>query len=145
MSAQSLSKVMEAVRSRCLCLRVAAPKHEEIVKVLLSVAKKEGFMLPQPLAENIAAKSSRNLRRAILMLEATKVSNYPLQPNQQVQVADWEMFIQHVGKLIMEQQSPQQYVFPAILRLGLSVLPQLAQASGYSRQTLRITDPRNSS
>jgi replication factor C subunit 3/5 len=110
MSAQSLSKVMEAVRSRCLCLRVAAPKHEEITKVLLSVAKKEGFGLPQPLAEDIARKSSRNLRRAILMLEATKVAGYPFQPNQQVQLPDWEMFIQHIGKLIMEQQSPQQCV-----------------------------------
>lgn len=109
MSAQSLSKVMEAVRSRCLCLRVGAPQPEEITKVLFSVAKKEGFVLPQPLAEELAHKSNRNLRRAVLMLEATKVASYPFKPGQVVQVADWESFIQHVGLLIMEQQSPQQF------------------------------------
>ena len=64
------SKVIGAIRSRCLGIRVSAPTHEEIVKVLTHVAKKENVRLPEELAANIAQKSSRNLRRAILMLEA---------------------------------------------------------------------------
>lgn len=37
------------------------------------VSKKEGINLPDELAQRIASKSERNLRRALLMLEASKV------------------------------------------------------------------------
>merc|ERR1712079_595971 len=60
----STSKVIPAIRSRCLAVRVAAPKHEEICSVLTAVAKKEGCVLPAQLATRIAEKSGRNLRRA---------------------------------------------------------------------------------
>jgi replication factor C subunit 3/5 len=39
--AQSISKVIEAVRSRCLCLRVGAPTHAEIVQTLTNISTKE--------------------------------------------------------------------------------------------------------
>ena len=60
--ANSTSKVIPAIRSRCLGIRVAAPTREEIVGVLMSVAKKEGCSLPSELAKRIAEKSNRNLR-----------------------------------------------------------------------------------
>jgi len=41
LTANSLSKVIEAVRSRCLCLRVAAPDHSSIVKILEKAAKND--------------------------------------------------------------------------------------------------------
>ena len=61
------------IRSRCLCLRVAAPTVEEVSSVLLAVAHKEGVKCPPALAERIARASDRNLRRAVLTLEACKV------------------------------------------------------------------------
>ena len=60
--ANSTSKVIPAIRSRCLGIRVAAPTREEIVDLLVNVAKKEGCSLPSELAKRIAEKSNRNLR-----------------------------------------------------------------------------------
>merc|ERR1712156_425342 len=65
----STSKVIPAIRSRCLAVRVPAPTMEEISTVITSIAKKEGCSLPSQLAGRIAEKSNRNLRRAILMVE----------------------------------------------------------------------------
>ena len=60
------------IRSRCVCLRVAAPTHEEVCAVLTSVANKENLKLPPGLAMKISQASERNLRRAILALQACK-------------------------------------------------------------------------
>lgn len=61
------------MRSRCLGIRVPAPTHEEVANVLVAVAKKEQCACPQDLAMKISLHSDRNLRRALLMLEAAKV------------------------------------------------------------------------
>ena len=45
--------------------------------VLQNIAKKENCQLPLELAERIAEKSNRNLRRAILLTEACRVAQYP--------------------------------------------------------------------
>lgn len=45
----------------------------QIVSVLQTVGKKEGIIVPNDMAMKIARHSSRNMRRAILMLEACKV------------------------------------------------------------------------
>jgi replication factor C subunit 3/5 len=87
----STSKVIPAIRSRCLAVRVAAPTLPEIVTVITGVAKREGCNLPAPLANRIAEKSSRNLRRAILMVEACKVAQYPFTDDQAIQDLDWEV------------------------------------------------------
>jgi len=72
--AQGLSRVLPAIKSRCLAIRVPAPPVEDICLVLHNVCKKEGLDLPQELALKIAFKSERNLRRALLMCEACKVA-----------------------------------------------------------------------
>jgi replication factor C subunit 3/5 len=112
----SASKVIEAVRSRCLNIRINAPSRDEvslharwkhlgavvmwvwnqfsdsvqwlclsyqhsqlwlviwqILDVLLFIAKKENLVLPPELAGRIVLQSNRNLRRAILCLEACRV------------------------------------------------------------------------
>ena len=48
-------KVIAPIRSRCLCLRVAAPTVEEVSSVLLAVAQKEGVKCPPALAERMRA------------------------------------------------------------------------------------------
>lgn len=69
----STSRVLPAIRSRCLGIRVPAPTSDEIKTILHFVAKRESLSLPSELASRIAEMSGRNLRRAILMLEACKV------------------------------------------------------------------------
>ncbi|XP_062503150.1 replication factor C subunit 3-like [Corticium candelabrum] len=104
----STSKVLPAVRSRCLGIRVAAPTHEEICRILQQTCKKEGLVLPIELAKTIAEKSSRNLRKALLMCEAVRVQNPQFTPDQPVQDADWEIYLMETANLIVEQQSPKR-------------------------------------
>lgn len=108
LNCSSLTKVIEALRSRCLCIRVSAPSKKEIIQILFNICKKEGYTIPDLFAQQIANKSSRNLRRAILMLEASKVKQFPFVANQQVQQTEWETFIYHISQIILEQQSPAQ-------------------------------------
>jgi replication factor C subunit 3/5 len=103
------SKVIEPVRSRCLGIRVGAPTEDEICKVLKSVSINESFMLPDELAINIARESSRNVRRAILMLEACYVQKRgALTKDQPVQKTDWELYINQLAVEITREQTPQR-------------------------------------
>ena len=102
------SQVIAPIRSRCVCLRIAAPSHEEICGVLDTVAHKEGLKLPPQLALKIAQSSGRNLRRALLTLEACKVQQYPFSEQQPVQLPDWQLFIAAVADDVLAEQSPKQ-------------------------------------
>ena len=70
----SVTRVIPALQSRCLCIRVAGPTVPEISKVLQKICTQEKLTLPPKFAALIAKKSMRNLRRAILMLETCKVA-----------------------------------------------------------------------
>lgn len=104
----STSKVIEPVRSRCLSIRVPAPAHEDISRILLAISKKESFALPPELASHIADLAQGNLRRAILTLEAMRVKQQPLTATTKVGLPDWEEFIVSLAKEIMEEQSPKR-------------------------------------
>ena len=102
-------KVIEPLRSRCLGVRVAAPTNEEIVSVLETVANKEGISpFPNSLAQRIAQQSQRNLRRAILSLEACKAQHYPFSESTPVTLPDWEIFITQLAAGIVEEQSTKR-------------------------------------
>ena len=61
------------------------------------------------LAINIARESSRNLRRALLMLEACHVQKRDgLTKDQPVQKADWELYIAGLAVEITREQTPQR-------------------------------------
>lgn len=105
--ASSISKVIPAIRSRCLCVRVAAPTHDEIVSIITQVCAKESLKLHPTLAEKIAQKSDRNLRRAILMCEACRVEDRELSADQKVAEPDWYLFIKSIANDITREQSVQ--------------------------------------
>ncbi|XP_054270914.1 replication factor C subunit 3 [Macrosteles quadrilineatus] len=106
LSANSISQVIPAIRSRCLGIRVAAPTQQEIVSILQSVCKKEGLTLPVEFADKIAEKCDRNLRRAILMCEACKVQQYPFTADQKIAEPDWQVYMRDTAKIILQEQSP---------------------------------------
>jgi len=64
--------------------------------------------LPPKFAAQIAKKSNRNLRRAILMLETCKMDQYPFQQGQKIQSPEWEDFLQGVATQIIAEQSPKR-------------------------------------
>lgn len=102
------SKLIAPLRSRCLGIRVAAPSDTEVTKILKKVASKEGIGLPNSVAVKIAHDSERNLRKALLMLEAAKVqSGGSLLPdNFSAPQADWEIYIKQLAQDITKEQSP---------------------------------------
>ncbi|XP_032516812.2 replication factor C subunit 3 [Danaus plexippus] len=106
--ANSISRVIPAIRSRCLTIRVPAPTETEIASVLHAVCKKEGLSLPSELAMRIAKSADRNLRRALLMCEACKVQHYPFTSDQKVPEPDWQIFIRDTAAMILSEQSPKK-------------------------------------
>lgn len=108
MCCSNLARVMDPVRSRCLCVRVAAPTEKEIMEVVYHVAKKEGLSVPSALAARLAQYSQRNLRRALLSFEVCRVQQYPFKEDQQVTPTDWELYIQEIATDILQEQSPKR-------------------------------------
>lgn len=106
--ATSPSKVIEPVRSRCLGIRVPAPSQQDIMSILTATCVKEGLVLPLPVAAKVAAQSGRNVRRALLMLEALKVQAYPFNPAAPVAQMDWERYCGLLAADILKEQSPRQ-------------------------------------
>ncbi|CAN0374228.1 unnamed protein product [Pylaiella littoralis] len=104
----SPSKVIEPVRSRCLGVRVPAPGEAEVCGVLSAVCRKENLALPPVLAARVAKASNRNLRRAVLMLEACRVQQYPFTEDQEVQRTDWENYITQLAREITLEQTPRR-------------------------------------
>ncbi|PSN53349.1 Replication factor C subunit 3 [Blattella germanica] len=104
----TISRVIPAIRSRCLGVRVGAPTIEEITNILQVICRKEGLFLPNEFAERVAVHSKRNLRRAILLLEACKVQQYPFQADQKVLEYDWEVYLRDTAKMIVLEQTPQK-------------------------------------
>jgi replication factor C subunit 3/5 len=76
---------------------------------LQATARKENVTLPEMLAFNIARESQRNLRRALLMLEAMHVKHRDgLKPDTPVQSTDWQLYIHQLAVDITREQSPQR-------------------------------------
>jgi replication factor C subunit 3/5 len=91
--ANSTSRIIGPIRSRCLLLRVGAPSEDEvchllilllfvadprprqITNVLAHTAKKEKIALPPHVSTLLARISQGNLRRALLSLEALYVQD----------------------------------------------------------------------
>ena len=73
--ANSTSKLIAPIKSRCLLMRVAAPSEAEIQECLSHVARKEKFDLPPSASLEIAQDAGGNLRKAVLVLEALKMQS----------------------------------------------------------------------
>lgn len=54
----------------------------------------------------MAIKSDRNLRRAILLLEATRAQKYPFTANQEIVELDWQIFLRETANQILLDQTP---------------------------------------
>ncbi len=104
----STSRVIPAVRSRCLCLRVPSPSIEQISVIIKQTCKQEGITIPNELISKIAMKSNRNLRRALLMCETAYVAHYPFTNDQEIVEPDWELFLKETARMIVQNQSVER-------------------------------------
>jgi len=105
---ESVSKLIEPLRSRCLAVRVPAPSHDQIVSVLKYVADEERVNLTDAFAKQVALKSERNLRKALLMLQVAAMETNQLTEGTPIKVTPWELFIEDLARAVTEEQSPQR-------------------------------------
>ncbi|THV07238.1 P-loop containing nucleoside triphosphate hydrolase protein [Dendrothele bispora CBS 962.96] len=104
--ANSTSRLIAPIKSRCLLIRVAAPNRKEMQDVLEHVSRRAGFDLPTEAADKIIDDSNGNLRKAILCLEALKMQSPDLTGPLTIAKPDWETYCQKVADLIISEQSP---------------------------------------
>ncbi|PVV04624.1 hypothetical protein BB560_000875 [Smittium megazygosporum] len=106
MCCNSLGNIIPPLQSRCLIIRNTAPTNQEMIPILTKIAEKEGFQLSESVAMNIASKSDRNIRRAILMLESSYVTKYPFSNDMELPLPDWEIIVADLAKSLLNAQSP---------------------------------------
>eukprot|EP00963_Diacronema_lutheri_P003352 scaffold281_cov318-Pavlova_lutheri.AAC.35 len=102
------SKVIDAILSRCQAIRVPGAAFDETVQFLEDVAKKESYKCSQELIVRVAKQSRRNLRKALLSLEACKVQQQQMSEEQVAQETDWELYVKEIVREILEEQSPRR-------------------------------------
>ncbi|EYB82086.1 hypothetical protein Y032_0367g36 [Ancylostoma ceylanicum] len=127
---ESLSRIIEPLRSRCMVVRVAAPTDEEIKDVCLSVAEKVRLTVPDPVLEQIVTKSRGNLRRALLSMEAVKRKGVPIKDNEQVPEPEWEIYLRETADMMIKKQSNETVLAPtSACHFGFGVPGKVASFS----------------
>ncbi|KAK0406192.1 hypothetical protein QR680_018424 [Steinernema hermaphroditum] len=98
----NLSKISGPLQSRCMGIRVAAPTETDISKVMEFVAIKEKMHIPQVLVDSIMDTCQRNLRRALLLLQAAKTENFPFTESQTVKEPEWMQYMSETVALFLD-------------------------------------------
>lgn len=104
--ANSTSRLIAPIKSRCLLVRVAAPTTQEMQVVMEHVAKKMKFDVPPEASLQIAEDAAGNMRKALLVFEALKMQSPDLSGPLQIAKPDWETYCHKVADLIVQEQSP---------------------------------------
>jgi replication factor C subunit 3/5 len=121
MIAESSTKVLEPLRSRCLGIRVPLPSPSALGDVLSHVADLEGIEVPGAVMSRIVQQPDINTRRAILQLEAIVVCHgaVNINPAAVVELSDWEVACREIAVKLTQRQSVDQLV---VVRKLLQVL-----------------------
>ncbi|KAI0318720.1 P-loop containing nucleoside triphosphate hydrolase protein [Amylostereum chailletii] len=106
--ANSTSRLIAPIKSRCLLLRVAAPSPEEMTRVLKSVGARASANAPEAALAEIARDAGGNLRKALLVFEAMKMQNPLWDGALNIAKPDWETYCHKVADMIVQEQSPQR-------------------------------------
>lgn len=164
MIATSLSPIMGPIRSRTLLVRVPAPTVADITGILAQVAADAHVPVDRPdeLYATIAHKSQRNLRRALLMLEAMYAQNERVSASQAVPLSDWESVIDAEAAEIVKTRSVQKLaevratnyellahcippqivlktlLFAILARVGAATAPRIIDAAAKFDHRLRL-------
>ncbi len=107
----SISKVIEPLQSRCLSIRIPAPKHNTVIEIIKQISIKKRVAIDNEFANEIPIKSNRNLRKALLILQIScNETNELLGTDIKTKIKQslWQLFIDEIAKIIVEEQPPQR-------------------------------------
>ena len=105
---ESITRISEPIKSRCLLVRIPSPSIEEICQLLFSIATRENIILSETLVRDIVERSNRNVRKAILMLEAMRGVN----------LFDWQIVVDDIVRIMMtKDQAPQKQLLMVRTRI----------------------------
>lgn len=104
--ANSTSRIISPIRSRCLLLRVAAPSGDDMARVMYHVAKREKFHIPEEVVAAVVENAQGNLRKALLVLETLHVQSPDFSQKVSVAQPDWQTYCERTGDMILGEQSP---------------------------------------
>ena len=77
----SLTKIINPIKSRCLCVRLKNPTIKQIDNFITDVNEKEKLKITRPKIKNILKSCNRNLKKAILDLELYSYQNKKILEN----------------------------------------------------------------
>jgi len=94
----SISKVIDPLRSRCLLINVPAPTNLEIRVALIELLKKEKISISSEFVKKVVDISERNLRRAYLLLQMNHQRQGREQMNSQLEIVKlpWQIFLDNI-------------------------------------------------
>jgi replication factor C subunit 3/5 len=105
------SNIIAPIKSRTLLIRVASPTVDEIVTVLEKISTKQEIPLPSSqedrieVLRHVATSSKRNLRRAMLLIEAMTMQNDSITLATPIIELDWEGVIRKLALNISKDRS----------------------------------------
>lgn len=135
---EQVSRIIPAVKSRTLMIRVPLPEVETVASVITVVASKEGFDLTQEQALTIAKASERNLRRALMMAESMKAVSLSKPPN-----PHWLTFLETLAKKICQKTSGLDEIRNDLFQLMAHMIPVDVILRYLVHNMIRLTDRPN--
>ncbi|KAF9033415.1 P-loop containing nucleoside triphosphate hydrolase protein [Hymenopellis radicata] len=104
---ESIGRIIDPIKSRCLLTRVAAPTPEEMHSALQYVSRCAGFALPEDSTNVIIETSGRNMRQAILILEMMRMKGRGPFKISEIDLPDWKIACHEIGNMILADQTPK--------------------------------------
>ena len=106
----STSRLIPPLKSRCLSVRVPGHLPAAISEACRAVCQKEGVQAPsEPFIATLAERSGGNLRRGMLMLEASKMSGANMTGDgRDIPQPDWVSYVAEVARDILTDQTPKR-------------------------------------
>ena len=139
---ESLSRVLPPLKSRCVQMRVPAPKKEEIASTLKLITGYEDFRVDDTLVQRIAGNCDRNMRKAIMILQTLKSQHNNMSAQLKMPVPGYEEVVETICNMALQEQTPKQLrlirsKFYELLVKGITAEVVLTLMA---KQLLRIVD-----
>lgn len=105
----SLSRLIPPLQSRCLAIRVPAHSQENLEIAVKRVCVGESFPVPSiSFMSFLHQRCEGNLRRGLLMLEASVMNQVDLQgTGNNIPLPDWKLYLRDAVECMMAEQSPK--------------------------------------